>query len=225
MLLIKARLSSLLLWFHLDAQCWTLISIPALLIFPSPGWSGKRGSVRAQKRGIQLHWIRFGGFMSAVISWNSNFSLQPSLISLSEFIVHRFFLFLSSLQGREKRWCMSLNESSDLHPSFLSFFYKSHAAAPPRTTRGLCYSSSVETGGQICGCSMEITLCVFPRGPHRGHLWSRGDRRGGCGNNLPSFSEGSEVACLREFILSASHFNLEHTEARRREMDAAENAK
>lgn len=184
--------------------------------FSFPRWSGKRGSLRAEKRGIQLHWIRFGGFMSAVISWNSNFSLWPSLISSSEFIVHLFFLFLTSLQGKEN--------SSDLHPFFFFFFYKSHAALP-RTTRGLCYSSSVETGGQICGCSMEITLCVFPRGPHRGHLWSRGDRRGGCGNNLPAFSEGSEVACLREFILSASHFNLEHTEARRREMDAAENAK
>lgn len=62
--------------------------------FSSLGCSGKRGRLRAQKKGIRFHWIRFGGFMSAVISWNSNLSLWPTLISLPEPIISLFFPFV-----------------------------------------------------------------------------------------------------------------------------------
>lgn len=145
--------------------------------------------------------------MSALISWNSNFSLWPSLISLPEPIIRLFFPFL--LSHLSKR-CISAKERQKLwSPSVHFLFQKSHAASyppPPRTTEGLRCSRSTEWGGQTCGCSMEIKRRVFSLGPCTGHLKGRGGRRDGCGNNLSSFSEGSEVTRLREFILSACYF-------------------
>lgn len=145
--------------------------------FSFPGWSGKRGSLRAQKRGIRLHWIRFGGFTSAVISWNSNFSLWPSLISSSEFIVHLFFSFFRLFREGEKKRCISLKERQKLwSPSILSFFlffYKSHNTPPPPDNTG-------------------FVLQQF-RGDRRSNLWVFN------GNNTVCFSSGaSQRAPLKQ---------------------------
>lgn len=134
--------------------------------FSSPGCSGKRSRLRAKKRRIRFHWIRFGGFMSAVISWNSNFSLWPSLISLPEPIIRLFPSFISL---EERKRCISVKERQKLwSPSLPGSSY------PPRTTQCLCCGTSTERGGQICGCSMEIKWRVFCLGPHKGHPWGRG---------------------------------------------------
>lgn len=144
--------------------------------FSLPGWSGKRGSLRAQKRGIRLHWIRFGGFTSAVISWNSNFSPWSGLISSSEFIVHLFSLsFVSS--GMEKKRCSSLKERKKLwSPSILSFFlFFANPMQPPPLQEN--------TG---------FVLQQF-RGDRRSNMWVFN------GNNTVCFSSGaSQRAPLKQ---------------------------
>lgn len=184
------------------------------MIFPSPGWSSKRESLRAQKRGIQLHWIRCGGFMSAVISWNSNFQ-SVAQFNILTLIYHPSFFFnlffMSSGKERQKLWS----------PSFLSLFTNPVQLSTPDNTGFVLQQFRGERRANMWVFNGNNTVCFFLGGLTQ--VTSEAWVTSMMGVVIISHPFLRYQRLIAYFLHHA--LNLKCTEARWREMDAAENAK